>query len=56
MLCAFAEFERATIIERTTRGLLQWLRVGEMSKQRPPHLRIRLREEDADGAVHTRRQ
>jgi hypothetical protein len=31
MLGAFAEFERAKIIERTTRGRLHRLRMGEMS-------------------------
>ena len=31
MLGPFAEFERAKIIERTTRGRLHRLRMGEMS-------------------------
>jgi hypothetical protein len=31
MLGAFPEFERAKIIERTTRGRLHWLRHGELS-------------------------
>jgi len=42
MLGAFAEFERAKIIERTSRGRLHRLRMGELRQYRPPHFWIRV--------------
>jgi DNA invertase Pin-like site-specific DNA recombinase len=47
MLGAFAEFERAKIIERTTRAAPPAAH-GRDEQQRPSHLRLPLREEDAD--------
>ena len=56
MLGAFAEFERAKIIERTTRGAASPAAHGRIEQYRPPHLRIRLREEDIELAGLARHQ
>ena len=56
MLGAFAEFERAKIIERTTRGAAPPAAHGRDEQQRPPHFRLPLREEDLDGSGDTRHQ
>jgi site-specific DNA recombinase len=56
MLGAFAEFERAKIIERTSRGRLHRLRMGEMSSNGHRIYGYHLREEDGDGPGDTRHQ
>jgi DNA invertase Pin-like site-specific DNA recombinase len=55
MLGAFAEFEQAKIIERTTRGRLHRLRMGD-EQQRASHIWLPLRKEDFDSPGNTGHQ